>query len=255
VDDLRRAQNFMAWFERSCVERIVPRRWGVGLFHAGFPKVYMLNFVRVTDAADVNLLELLAEIDELHREAGCEHRDVLVEDEPLGEALAPEFRGLGWDVSPLLLMAYRGDRNLPKSEEIRELTAPELRYIRSRAATVDPSLHDPETIAQLIGKDARLARAGGARFFGAVQGDRTMCSADLYSDGATAQIESVLTLEPYRRRGLGRAVVTGALRAAFEGGHDFVFLIAEDNDWPKELYGRMGFEPLGCSYEFLKTKA
>jgi ribosomal protein S18 acetylase RimI-like enzyme len=215
----------------------------------------MLNFVRVTDAADVNLLELLAEIDELHREAGCEHRDVLVEDEGLGEALAPEFRRLGWEVSPLLLMAYRGSRNLPKTEEIRELTATELSNIRSRSAIVGHSIDDPETIAQLIDKDARLARAGGARFFGAVKGDRTMCSADLYSDGATAQIESVLTLEPYRRRGFGRAVVNGALRAAFEAGHDFVFLIAEDNDWPKDLYGRMGFEPLGRSYEFLKTKS
>jgi ribosomal protein S18 acetylase RimI-like enzyme len=245
----------MTWFERSCVERIVPRTWGVGLFHEDFPKVYMLNFVRLNDAADLSLLELLAEVDELHREAGCEHRDMLVEDESLGEALAPEFRRLGWQVSRLLLMSYRGDRNLPLVEEIRELTATELRNIRSRAARVGPSAEDPETIAQLIDKDTRLARAGGARFFGAVVGDSTMCSADLYSDGSTAQIESVLTLEPYRRRGLGRAVVTEALRAAFDTGHDFVFLIAEDNDWPKELYGRMGFEPLGRSYEFLKTRA
>jgi ribosomal protein S18 acetylase RimI-like enzyme len=215
----------------------------------------MLNFVRLTDAAHLSLDELLEEVDELHREAGVEHRNVLIEDQGLGATLAPELRGLGWEVSPLLLMAYRGDRNLPEVEGIRELSATELRNIRSRAALVGPSADLPETISQLIDKDALLARAGGARFFGAVIGDRTVCSADLYSDGSTAQIESVYTLEPYRRRGFGRAVVTGALRAAIDAGHEFVFLIAEDNDWPKELYGRMGFEPLGRSYEFLKPRA
>jgi GNAT superfamily N-acetyltransferase len=255
VDDLRRAQEFVSWFERACVKRVVPRGWGVGLFHDEFPKVYMLNFVRVTDAAHLSLNELLREVDELHREAGVAHRDVLIEDEALGATLAPEFRKLGWEVSPLLLMAYRGDRNLPETEGIRELTATELRNIRSRAAVVGPSADIPETITQLIEKDALLARAGGALFFGAVIGDRTVCSADLYSEGSTAQIESVFTLEPYRRRGFGRAVVTAALRAAFDAGHDFVFLIAEDDDWPKELYRRMGFEPLGRCYEFLKPRA
>ena len=84
-------------------------------------------------------------------------------------------------------------------------------------------------------------------------GGQTVCSADLYSDGRTAQIESVLTLEEFRRRGLGRAVVAEAVRAALSSGHDFVFLIADDEDWPKNLYVRMGFEPLGRFYDFLKA--
>ena len=105
----------------------------------------------------------------------------------------------------------------------------------------------------MVDKDALLARAGGARFFGAVVDGQTVCSADLYSDGATAQIESVLTLESFRKRGLGRAVVAEAIRAALNSGHDFVFLLADDEDWPKELYARMGFEPLGWCYDFLKA--
>jgi ribosomal protein S18 acetylase RimI-like enzyme len=243
----------MSWFERSCADRIVPRRWGVGVFNDRFPKVYMLNFVRVTESADLSFLELLAEIDELHREAGCAHRDVLIEDENLGAALAPEFRRLGWEVSPLLLMAYRGERSLPETRTVHELSAPELRSIRSRAS-IDSSVDVSET-AQLIEKDALLARLGGARFFGVVIDDQIVSSVDLYSDGRTAQIESVFTLEPQRGRGFGRAVVSEALRVAFDAGHDFVFLVAEDDDWPKELYGRMGFEPMGRCYEFLKAHA
>ena len=80
-----------------------------------------------------------------------------------------------------------------------------------------------------------------------------MCSADLYSDGSTAQIESVLTLEPYRKRGLATAVVNAAVATALAEGHDFVFLIADQEDWPKEMYARLGFEPLGVFWDFTKT--
>ena len=255
MDDLRRALDFMSWFENSCAERVVPWRWGVTLFHSEFPKLYMLNFVRVEGTpTDLNFDELVAEADALHGEAGHAHRDVVIEDARLGAALAPAFQKSGWEVSTLLLMAYRGGRRLPEAgRDVRELTSDELRAFRAHSYSVGPSAKNPETVRQMVDKDALLARAGGARFFGAVVDGQTVCSADLYSDGATAQIESVLTLESFRKRGLGRAVVAEAIRAALDSGHDFVFLLADDEDWPKELYARMGFEPLGWCYDFLKA--
>jgi len=245
----------MSWFENSCAERVVPWRWGVTLFHSEYPKLYMLNFVRVTGApADLNFNELVAEADALHGRAGHAHRHVVIEDARLGAVLAPAFRRSGWQVSTLLIMAYRGERELPATgRDVRELTSDELRSMRGNSLSESPSTRDPETVEQLIDKDALLARAGGARFFGALVDGRPVCSADLYSDGATAQIESVLTLERYRKRGLGRAVVDEAIRAAFDSGHDLVFLLADDEDWPKELYRRMGFESIGRCYDFLKA--
>ena len=32
-----------------------------------------------------------------------------------------------------------------------------------------------------------------------------------------------------------------------------VFLIADENDWPKKFYERLGFETVGRMYTFLKT--
>jgi ribosomal protein S18 acetylase RimI-like enzyme len=255
VGDLQRASDFMSWFENSCADEVVPWRWGVTLFNREFPNVYMLNFVRVVGApADLDIDELVASADELHGNAGHDHRDVIIEDARLGASLAPEFRARGWEVSTLLVMGYRGGGELPATNmDIRELTSEELRSIRARSLAGGPSAKDPETIRQLIAKDDLLARAAGARFFGAVVGGQTVCSADLYSNGRTAQIESVLTLEEFRQRGLGRAVVAEAVRAALASGHDFVFLVADDEDWPKDLYARMGFNPLGRFYDFLKT--
>ena len=245
----------MSWFENACAERVVPWRWGVTLFNRAFPKVYMLNFVRVEGApADLNFDELVAEADALHDKAGLDHRGIVIEHADLGAALAPAFRDSGWEVSTLVVMAHRGGRELGETKgDVRELTPGELRAFRAHSYSVGPSARDPETVGQMMDKDALLARAGGARFFGAMVDGNAVCAADLYSDGATAQIESVLTLEPYRKRGLGRAVVVEALRAAIDSGHDFVFLLADDEDWPKELYARMGFESIGLCYDFLKA--
>jgi GNAT superfamily N-acetyltransferase len=245
----------MSWFEKSCADEAVPWRWGVTLFNREFPNVYMLNFVRVEGRpVDLDFDELIAAADELHGRAGHNHRDIVIEDPELGAALAPRFKRSGWQVSSLLIMAYLGGADLPVTDlEIRELTSDELRAMRTYSLATGPWAKDTDTIRQLIAKDALLARAVGARFFGAIAGEQTVCSADLYSDGRTAQIESVLTLEEFRRRGLGRAVVAEAVRAALDSGHDFVFLVADDEDWPKNLYARMGFEPRGRFYDFLKT--
>lgn len=255
MNDFRRALDFINWFENSCAERVVPWRWGVTLFNRAFPKVYMLNFVRVEGTpADLNFAELVAEADALHDRAGLVHRGIVIDDARLGAALAPAFRDSGWEVSILAVMAFRGGSELPATGgDVREITSDELRSWRAHSYSVGPSARDPETVEQMMDKDALLARAGGARFFGALVEGNVVSGADLYSDGATAQIESVLTLEPFRKRGLGRAVVVEALRAAFDSGHDFVFLLADDEDWPKELYTRMGFESIGLCYDFLKA--
>ena len=65
-----------------------------------------------------------------------------------------------------------------------------------------------------------------------------------------AQIETVETLEAFRRRGLSRAVVSAALAAA--GTHDFVFLVTDADDWPQQFYRQLGFETVGIESRFLR---
>ena len=64
-------------------------------------------------------------------------------------------------------------------------------------------------------------------------GDEIASTCELYSDGVTAQIEAVITLEQHRNKGLARAVVMAALDDALAEGHDLVFLVADDDDWPQ----------------------
>ena len=64
---------------------------------------------------------------------------------------------------------------------------------------------------------------------------------NLYRTGDEAQVESVNTLPEWRRRGFARAVVLDAVAAAHEAGCEFIFLIADRDDWPREFYERLGF--------------
>lgn len=57
----------------------------------------------------------------------------------------------------------------------------------------------------------------------------------------------------HRGRGYASAVVLRAVHEALGAGNDLVFLVADDEDWPKLLYERLGFEPLGRRWSFLKT--
>jgi predicted GNAT family acetyltransferase len=72
----------------------------------------------------------------------------------------------------------------------------------------------------------------------------------LRTAGNTAQVEDVYTTPEARGRGFARALVTRAVELARAGDHDVVFITADDNDWPKQLYARIGFRPLGRLWLF-----
>ncbi|HYT27333.1 MAG TPA: GNAT family N-acetyltransferase, partial [Actinomycetota bacterium] len=97
-----------------------------------------------------------------------------------------------------------------------------------------------------------IARAVEARFFAVLADGRVVSYADLYRDGRTAQVEDVATLEAHRGRGYASAVVLRAVEAARHAGCDLVFLVADADDWPKELYRRLGFDDLGRYVKFIR---
>jgi predicted GNAT family acetyltransferase len=117
----------------------------------------------------------------------------------------------------------------------------------------EPYGRDEEVVRQLVGMRVALAEAvPAARFFVGRADGVDAAVTTLYSDGVTAQVEDVATLRAYRRRGLARATVSAAVDAALEMGHRFVFIVADDDDWPKDLYGRLGFDPIGHTWAFTR---
>jgi hypothetical protein len=44
--------------------------------------------------------------------------------------------------------------------------------------------------------------------------------------------------------------VLAATDAAVAGGADLVFIVAADDDWPKDLYAKLGYEAVGRFWQF-----
>ena len=133
----------------------------------------------------------------------------------------------------------------------RELLVP----FREESARAQPWATSEEVVREVVAAGEVAARAGNSRFFAVQVDGRPVAAAQLNSDGRIAEVDDVATLPEFRRRGYASAVVLRAVEEALAAGHDLVFLVAEDEDWPKELYARLGFEAVGRTWSLLRTPA
>lgn len=180
------------------------------------------------------------------------HREIRIPDESDGARVAMGLAELGYSGERDVAMIHRRDADREPEAAVEEL---DLDAITPLLRTVDGrepwSLTD-EASETMLRYRRLLVQQLGARFFAArVDGSLAACC-ELYLDGGVAQVENVDTLAEYRGRGLARAVVLRAVREARASGADLVFLYAATDDWPRELYARLGFDPIGHVWNFRK---
>jgi ribosomal protein S18 acetylase RimI-like enzyme len=223
--------------------RAVPSPCGTAVFTDELPRRLDANYLRVERDAEPE--QLAAEARRLQR------RMIFVPDAERGERLAPYFHERGWRVDRMVLMAQH--RDVERSADlglVREVREEDLRPARQRVNAGMP-WGAPEVLEQLFAGKRLIAQQVDARFFAVVIDGEVVSYTDLYHDGADAQVEDVGTLPEHRGRGYGTAVVLAAIAAAREAGADFVFLVADRDDWPKKLYRRLGFDELGYYVKFV----
>ena len=232
---------------------------GCVLRHDALPDVHHLNCVhldRPPDGGTVDDLEALAD----RWPAGRNHRRLIIDDAVRAEALEPELTTRGWERDRTLLMAFAADpaRALrdPRAREISdaELTALQRATFAQDGAVLIEGIGLPGRLA-----DAQAALRAGteALGFGAVQDGDLASMATLFLDPdvggrRVALIDQVATLRLYRERGLARAVVSAAIRAAGAWGAHLIALPADADDWPQLMYARLGFAPLGLQVAFTR---
>ena len=128
------------------------------------------------------------------------------------------------------------------------------RALIERAYREDPDLPS-EVTAPFTQQHRKFELVIGARFFVAHVDGMQAGHCELFVDGAAALVENVGTLERFRNKGVARSVVLHALEAAREAGAIRTFIVADEEDWPKELYHRLGFDPLGVDVPFTKSSS
>jgi GNAT superfamily N-acetyltransferase len=253
MSELDRCVDFLRSFAFRIAERTSRGRLGHAVLNDRLARVWSLNYLLAERelGEDVTAGELAEEADHLLGAAGLGHRKVEVLEADSAARLEPGFRALGWHVERDLVMPHRRPPNRESdTSKVEELEASELEEVWAEGTRSGPYGADEEVVRQLVEQKHVLA-AAGARFFAARVEGEIASHCDLYSDGSTGQIEAVMTLEAFRNRGLARAVVTKALEESRASGHDLTFLLADQADWPRHLYVKLGFDEVGSVYEFL----
>jgi ribosomal protein S18 acetylase RimI-like enzyme len=256
VGELERALEFLALADHGGTRR-EPFAYGTAVFDGRLPRRWDSNYLLVEHVPDeIGAEELAAEAERLQGAAGLAHRKLELRDEEVGARLEPQFRALGWTVNRHLLMALhrRPDRS-PDPSLVHEVDAAALRDVRARQMQSYEWGADPEVVEQLYASKTFLAQVVDTRFFAVLLDGRPVSWTDLYLADGTGQIEDVGTLQEHRGHGYASAVVLHAAAVARHAGADFVFLVADDQDWPKELYRKLGFDGLGRVYEFLLSRS
>jgi ribosomal protein S18 acetylase RimI-like enzyme len=248
--DLQRALAMERDLLAAAAQRTEAHALGLLLFDDARPRVWVHNQLHVTGpAGDVD--DLIRVLDE--RYGHLNHRRVVIEDEAAGMRLAGGFGARGWQVDTTVYMALRQPRDRdPDALLAVEVSAQEQRAIERVTLGEEAFAREDEVREMLI--DARVARQAvvdECRFVAGVIDGRHVGSTTLYVVGDIAQVEDVATLKAFRRRGVARAMVSLAVDLA--GGAGLTWIAADDNDWPKDLYFKLGFRPMGRVVSFTRV--
>jgi GNAT superfamily N-acetyltransferase len=250
VKDRERAIAFLRETYRRRVERVETYPWGELVVTPSLQRVYDANFA-IVDRWDGGAAELQREMDDVQGTHGFAHRKIVLPEEELAARLWPELAKLGWPLRHrFLLMVHQRPPDRAADASIEVLPVDEVEWSRGRQAVNELESYgsDPEVVRQLLDLDRRLAGAMDVHHLAALVDGEVASYAGLYLDGGVAQIEDVATLPAYRGRGLARAVILQAVDNATRAGAGLVFLVADEADWPKELYGRLGFDRVGVEH-------
>ena len=232
---VERIRDFRRRLQRGAAERVVPTAHGDAVLSDSIRDVYDHNYLSV-ELPSVPASELAAEADEAL--ADRFHRRVIAEQGAPG--LADEFLALGYVRATHLVLAHAQEPDrVADTSHVREVPFDDLVEPRTDAVLREP-WGEPEIARQLNDAKRHVAAAVSTRFFAALADGEVAGWCELRTREGVAQIEDVEVLPRFRGRGLGRAVVQAALDAGRRAA-DVVFLEALADDWPRELYGRLGF--------------
>jgi GNAT superfamily N-acetyltransferase len=174
------------------------------------------------------------------------YRQLVVEHEDSSLRLEEPLVADGWtfDRDVLMVLVRAADREAG-TDGVGEVHGDAVSELMRQWVSDDPKM-TAAALDQVIDATAREARARAATNLGIRdEAGELVAMTKLYSDGVTAQVEDVYTAPAWRNRGCARRLITRAIALAHEARHELVFIEADDNGWPKQLYARLGFDPVG----------
>jgi RimJ/RimL family protein N-acetyltransferase len=212
------------------------------------PTYWDYNVVRVEEDVDVAADELVRVADELLD--GLTHRRVGFEFAERGEPIRAELERRGWKTTRLVWMLHAGPPPEETGLDVEQVDYDTVRHLRLAWMNEDfPTVEVTDHLEEA--KEVDLKR--DAQVFAVFEKDRPIGFTQLERARGSAEISGVYVDREHRGRGLGTAATKAAIRAA--GDARDLWIVADDEDRPKELYARLGFRPVWKLLDFLRLPA
>jgi GNAT superfamily N-acetyltransferase len=209
------------------------------------PSYYDFNVVRVESDPGMSIPELIAFADEAL--APLPHRRIDFEDSAAAERLRPGFHARGWLSERLVWMLLEEPPPPAPDIPVDEVPYDDVRDLRVAWHSEDfPTLDPSDYLVQA----RTVAERCGSRVFAVREQGTPVAFAQMDRIGRAAEVAQVFVRADRRGRGLGTAITRAALAAADDA--DTVWIVADDEGRPKELYKRLGFRPAWTATEFLR---
>ena len=185
--------------------------------------------------------------------AGLAHRQIQFHGEPGGARLAVELAAAGYAAEHGATLAHRHhpdrDHELGLVDELPyEAVRSFLAEVYRRTLTDDES----QVVARFADFRRVVQQLVGTRFFARRIDGVVVGLCELYVHDRVAQVEHVDTLEEFRGRGIASSIVLRAVAEARVEGADLVCIDADLDDWPIDLYRRLGFDEISRAWSFTK---
>lgn len=209
-----------------------------------YPQYWDFNLVRVEENPGMSADELIDFADEAL--TGLAHGRVDFDLADAGDSLRPGFEARGWEAVRLLFMHHEGPVPGAGGVSIEEVPYEEIDGLRLAWHREDfpgqPNDHHAHA------REVALARS--ARIFAVRKEAGPVAFAQIeYVDGS-AEITQVYVHPDERGGGLGTALTSAAIAAA--GQVSDLWIAADDEGRPKQLYARLGFRPAWVSMEITR---
>jgi GNAT superfamily N-acetyltransferase len=244
-DSAERARAWVYGYQAEVCDVVEPWEHGTVVRATRYPSYWDYNVVRVEDDPDLTVEALVRFADEAL--AGLEHRRVDFEVVAAADRLRADFTARGWKATRLVWMRHAGPMPSAAGLHVEQVPYDAVRGLRE--AWIHEDFPDID-LTHYFAEDREVAMKRHAEVFAVVEDGAPVAFTQLERDGDGAEITSVYVHPEERGKGLGTALTQAAIEAA--GTVSDLWINADDEDRPKELYARLGFRPAWTAMDFLR---